>query len=64
MESIYEIVGVKDGKAIIYKAGTIKQICKDELLDIEGVVNHKDIDDVLRDMDIFSNFTHYARRIK
>ncbi len=63
-ESIYEIVGIKDGDVVTYESGTIRQICHDEILDIEGEIKHNNIDDVLKDMDIFSDYKHYAKKIK
>ena len=60
----YEIVGIQEGKKPrIYKSGTIFQICKDECLDEYGFDEHKTIDDVLRDMDCFSRYKHYAKII-
>lgn len=63
MEQIYEIVGVKGDKVRIYQSGTIKQIEENELLDNDGKVSHETIDDIIRDMDCFSDYKHYYRKV-
>lgn len=62
-EQIYEIVGIKGDKARIYQSGTIKQIEENELLDNDGKVSHKTIDDIICDMDCFSDYKHYYRKV-
>lgn len=61
--NIYEIVGVKDGKAVTYQSGTIEKICDDELLNEYGFEKHDTINDVLRDMDGFGEYKHYAKKL-
>lgn len=63
MEDIYEIVGINGDKVRVYKSGTIKQIEEEELLDNDGKVSHDTIDDVIRDMDCFSDCKHYYRKV-
>jgi hypothetical protein len=58
----YQIVGIQTGKEPrIYKTGTIEEICRDECLNEYGFDKHETINDVLRDMDCFSNYVHYAK---
>ena len=63
MEPIYEIVGIKGDKVKVYQSGTIKQIEENELLDNDGKVSHETIDDIIRDMDCFSDYNHYYRKV-
>lgn len=62
-QQVYEVVGIKGNEIRIYKSGTIKQIEENELLDNGGKVTHKTIDEIIRDMDIFSDYKHYHRKI-
>lgn len=62
IEKVYEIVGVMGGKAITYKAGTIAEIEENELLKNHDV-EHGTIEEIITDMDIFSNYKHYYRII-
>jgi len=62
--SVYEIVGVTKEKSITYKTGTLKQIIDNELLENSVDIIHETIDDVVRDMDIFSSYKHYYRIVK
>lgn len=63
-KSVYEVIGIdRDNKIIAYKEGTIEEIIDNELLDDgESVLNS--MDDVIKNMDIFSKYTHYYKRIK
>lgn len=63
MEQIYEIVGIKGDNIRVYQSGTIKQIEENELLDNDGKVSHETIDDIIRDMDCFSDYKHYYRKV-
>lgn len=61
-EPVYDIIGVReDGKIRKYQSGTIKQIEENEIL---NQMQHKNINDILRDMDCFSDYKHYAKEIK
>lgn len=62
-DQIYEIVGIKGDKVRIYQSGTIKQIEENELLDNDGKVSHETIDDIIHDMDCFSDYKHYYRKV-
>ena len=59
-EQVYEIVGINGNKVRVYQSGTIGQIEEDELLD---QMKHETIDDIIRDMDCFSDYKHYYRKV-
>lgn len=59
-EQVYEIVGINGNKVRVYQSGTIRQIEEDELLD---QMKHETIDDIIRDMDCFSDYKHYYRKV-
>ena len=63
-EPVYEVIGIdKDNKIIVYKEGTLGEIVDDELLG-DGETEFNTMDDVIKNMDIFSNYMHYYRRVK
>ena len=58
---VYEVIGInKNGKAIVYQSGTIQQIQENEFL---TEIKHRNIESLLKDMDTFSSYTHYAREV-
>lgn len=58
----YEIVGIQKGKEQrVYKSGTVEEIERDEML---NQMEHKTINDILRDMDCFSDYKHYAKEVQ
>lgn len=60
----YEMIGInKSGKVIAYKGETVEDFVENELLSVNGERSPVDMDEVVRDMDIFSDYTHYYRPV-
>ena len=59
---VYEVIGVnKNGNVLVYQSGTIQQIQENECITER---KHEKIESLLKDMDTFSSYTHYARELR